>query len=373
MPVFKLPPPTTRSPLLLALVVALLFPLSSAAQAPGPHDHDHSHDHDHDDGQAHDADDDHDSDAPFARFDALPGLSAPGEAEDQLPSLDESADEAPDEPVELRFRLDDAVTYDTHHVVDLDIDGAHHFTPRHRSSLQVTYQPIDDEQRQATRTFGSALNPDQGGQLILATVERARVAIDAPQALIDDARPYQIYDDATFSFRLDDRGQVGDIRVHRSTNPLVMSTVSEIAQYLSQSMPLLPDEPIEPGHTWEDTFTLQEEDEEHHRRQEVDMIYRFDAWVPCGDTTCAAITIHSDLDAQGRFQRGRLDTQTEASGQLETMLFLDPDSGQVVASRSNTHANGHTFTDHDREEEIVRTTEFDFHLHIDSIATRRAD
>ncbi len=355
-------------PVSAVLVLALTLPLTSSAHAPGGH---HHHDHDHQDVQTSDDDDDFDSDSPFERLEPLPGMDPPSETKQRIPAM-EAVEHAPEEAVSLRLRLDAPVTYDAHHVVDLELDGEHHFTPRHRSSLQITYQPIDDDGRDAHRHFGESMAPDADGQLILGTVDHAQVAIDAPRSLVDDATAYQLYDDAQFSFRLGERGQIGDIRVHRSTNPIVMTTVSEIAQYFAQSMPALPEEPVAPGDTWDDTFTLEETNDEHTRHQEVDMIYRFEEWVPCGDAHCAAITVHSDLEAAGRHQRGRLDTHVEAAGQQETTFFLDPEAGQVVASRSSTHAHGHTHTDHDREDEgIHRTVEFDHHVHIDSLTTRR--
>lgn len=290
------------------------------------------------------------------------------DTDDLSPHLVAADDEAspPEDPVVLRMTLDEPATYEVVSRLQMNYDNRPHFRPDYRSGLLVEYRPVDHHYRDRLPAWPLELTPADStdGQPVVATVTDYSAFFAQPPALGDPARMHSVLRDATFSYVLDDRGAIADLRIHPPTSPLIRASVEELSHLLDATRPLLPDHPVEPGDTWTDTIAVEIADDDGERDTEIETRYTFNAWQPCPSGFCALIEVEHQFDASGLRQLINLQNHGDARGAATSRILFDPDAGRVVSSFLETDADGTTATvrPSDSEEappEVLRDYQFE--------------
>lgn len=310
-------------------------------------------------------------DSPFDDFPELEGPDAeartalnPGDA----PDLEEKSEEVspPDEPVELRLNLEERVDYEVASRLQLSYGDRPDFEPEYRSGLTVQYRPVSQTRRRqlpgTPLEVGDTEEP-QGGEGMMMTVTDFSGLFAHPSGLDHPARTHAPLRDARLSFRLGDRGQISDLRLHPPTNPTLRANAEEMMRLLTSMRPTLPEEAVQPGDDWTDTVSVQTGDEEVERSHELDIEYTFEDWTRCGPTHCAVLKAQYQLEATGTREVVHLRTDGEAAGTTTGRLLFAPASGRVVSSQWTTDVEGETTSVRpETPEEPVHDFEFELRV-----------
>lgn len=277
----------------------------------------------------------------------------------------------PDGAIPLRFRWEQSMNYDVNNVLRMGFEERPDLRQIYRSGLAIEYSPISRVQREllpAWRMRVDVPTRETEGEVsyLLATVSNFTGVFEEPHELANASRTHQILKDAAFSFRIDDRGNVSDVRVHPPTNPLARASIEEMIRLLSVSHPVLPEEAVEPGARWTESIELSFEDGHVVKTQDVELSYHLEEWRPCGREQCAFIRVTQDVKAAARYIEGNLETQGASAGEGSGWFMLALDSGMVVSSRWNVSTRGRTQARQRDGDRIRELAESRYHIEIDS-------
>lgn len=276
----------------------------------------------------------------------------------------------PEDPVQLRFQLDDPLTYDVHSRLHIEYPERPDLHPHYESSFVVDYEPLTETGRALLPSWAMNVGENDvdpaDGFPVVATVSGFSARFDHPPALTDPGLHYQLLRQATFSYRLGARGGVSDVRVHPPTNPVIRTSVEELVRLLAVSHPPFPDHSVEPGERWSDTAKLSMGVDDFEITQQLNAEYHFTRWIPCRDGYCALIDVEQDLDARARYAVGRLVTHTESEGTARGRLLFDPDRGHLVDARWEIDLTGHTHTKRHTDDATETTVEVPFELDVET-------
>jgi len=294
-------------------------------------------------------------------FDAFPALDGYGDDEPRLdtdrkltPLDDGDSEMPPDEPIELRVAVDEPLYYEIAGRLRIDVDD-YEFESDYRSALLVEYRPVSDLRRQRLPRWDSddlAEHSVTGGQPIVARVSDFSAFFRHPLQFREAPHPHRLLQDARFSFRLDERGRIGDLQIHPPTNPVVRATLEDVIQLLDQSHPALPEDAVAPGDTWSDSTEIQREDDSARWEQQLDTEYQFRQWVRCGNAVCAQLDVERSIDVVGTHHARRVSTDGSASATADAAILFRPDDGRIISSHWRLSADTHTAAERDDGESL---------------------
>lgn len=280
----------------------------------------------------------------------------------------------PTEPVTLRFRYTEPLRYDFTNTSRMGFEDKPSLRQIYRSGMAVEYRPLTEMERAVLPQWAMQVDlgddaKDPEGQIVLATVFAFSGSFEEPHELTDTARTHQILKDAAFSYRLSDRGDISDLRIHPPTNPLARSSLEDIARLLGQAHPIFPEEPVGPGSTWTHQISLSFEDGAVVKAMDVDLSYHFERWDQCGIAQCAIINVEQDVKAAGRLLYGSNETRSASAGQGSGQFIFAYEAGEIRSSRWNLSVRGDT-TALQRESGAIRElASVNFHLEVDTKAS----
>ena len=262
-----------------------------------------------------------------------------------IPVIPESDLRPPSGAIRLAFNFDESYRMDVNNTSRMGFDQRPDLRQVYHSGMALEYSPIDDATRESLPTWRIGAPeediPDDA-RPVLVTAYEFSGSFESPRELRDSARTQQILKDAAVSFRITPQGRIYDFRVHSPTNPLARSSFEDLMDLISASHPLLPAEPIAPGHTWSQNIEIRVEDNAVVKTQDVTLNYRFDRWGRCDSHYCAVIEIEQDVQAAGRMLDGDYETRSATVGSSEGWILFDHETGRVVRSRFELDAQGNT-------------------------------
>lgn len=351
---------------MLALCVVLPASLSAQPQIEAP-----------DDVQASLSDSPFDDFAPLDGYEHVDTAASPGVDPtelDEAQRADEDIATPPDTAVALRFDFDRTNTYQVRNSLRIDYDDRSHIASAYQSGHYVEYYPIDEQRRDELDYW--PIDVDTDGDIDLGDTTTMRVSIgntsnifEQPDPLSSRTDAYSLLRQATITFRITDRGAIGDVRVHPPTNPLMRSSIEELIRLLAASHPPLPEEYISPGDSWTDTVEWSADSDDARLSQEATLTYTFERWATCDGDYCAVIDIDQDIEARGSYYAGTLETGTVSTGAGVGRILFDVQEGRVVDSQYNVTARGATQTVREDDDDGEPVNDFSFGLHVNSTAT----
>ncbi len=282
------------------------------------------------------------------------------------------AAEHPDGPVELRFRFDEPMRFDVSATSRMGFEDRPGLRQFYQSGMAVEYRPITELQRAQLPAWQMQIDAAKDNevheehQILLASIFRFSGSFNEPRELSDTARTHQLLKDAHFSFRVSDRGEVSDVKIHPPTNPLVRSSMEEMIRLLVESHPVLPDEAIEPGDSWTQSIKLEADDESVVRTQDVELEYTFNDWTRCGPTYCARIDVEQSVNAAGRYTVRNVETRSATDGSGSGWFLLDPRRGRIIRSHWTVDSQGDTNVRRRKEDTIEEVTSIRFNLSVET-------
>ncbi len=307
--------------------------------------------------------------SPFADFEPLSGFE---ERSGEPLELEDSAHDTegmPEKAVALRFQFDRTMTYEVRNALRLHYDHRPDFAPVYQSGLFVEYYPIDEDYRDELARWPVDIDSEDtavDGALLRLRIGNAVGSFDAPEALTDDTDVHPLLRDAVLSFRISDRGHIGDVQVHPPTNPLSRSSIEEMIRLLSASYPPLPEQDVSPGDSWENTVEWSVGDDDAELEHSAKFTYTFEKWTPCESGHCAVIDIEQVIDASGTYFSGTLQTDGVSSGESLGKVVFDVDAGLVVGAQWNLDARGATMTTRTEKPDSEPINDFGFGLNVDT-------
>ena len=301
------------------------------------------------------------SGADSSPFDAFPALEGYGDDEPrldtarQLPAIDDEQRPAPpDEPVELRITADEPLYYEIAGRLRIDVDD-YDFQTDYRSALLVEYRPVSELRRQRLPRWASDVSTEDSiadGQPMVARISDFSAIFEHPLQFRGSTYPHRLLQDARFSFRLDERGRIGDVQIHPPTNPVARATLEDIIRLLAQSHPALPEEAVGPGDTWSDSVELLSEGDSAQWEQRLETEYRFHQWVRCGSAACAQIEVERDIDVVGQHRGRRVDTDSSADATARATVLFRPDTGRIISSHWRLSADTQTSAERNDDQSL---------------------
>ena len=295
--------------------------------------------------------------SPFDAFPALEGYSDDEprlDTDRELTPLDEDSSMPPDEPVELRIAVDEPLYYEIAGRLRIDVDD-YDFQTDYRSALLVEYRPVSELRRQRLPRWDSDVSTEDSiadGQPMVARISDFSAIFEHPLHFRGSTYPHRLLQDARFSFRLDERGRIGDVHIHPPTNPVARATLEDVIRLLEQSHPALPEEPVAPGDTWSDTVELLSEGDSAEWEQRIETEYRFHQWVRCASAACAQIKVERGIDVVGQHRGRRVDTDNSADATARATVLVRPDDGRIISSHWRLSADTHTSAQRDDGESL---------------------
>lgn len=278
------------------------------------------------------------------------------------------AEDPPEEAVSLRFRFDSPTRYRVNNTSRMGFEDRPGFRQVYNSGLSIEYRPISQLQRDLFPQWPMEVElseaPEVLGQPILVTISAFSASFDQPFPLQDTARTHQLLKDAAFSYRITDRGNVSDLRIHPPTSPLARSSIEEVVRLLAASHPLLPEDDVEPGDSWSHTISLEADDEGVIKTHEVELTYTFDKWSRCGLHFCAVIDVDQEMKAAGRMVQSNQETRSATAGTSTGSFLFDPQEGRIIRSRWDLDAQGNTKVLQRTPQEVAELVNTNFHLNV---------
>lgn len=280
-------------------------------------------------------------------------------------------DPTPTEPVELRYRFTEPLRYDFTNASRMGFEDKPDLRQIYRSGMAVEYRPLTEIERaiipQWRMDVNVGDNPKEAqGQIVLATIYAFSGSFEEPYELIDTARTHQILKDAAFSYRITERGDISDLRIHPPTNPLARSSLEDVARLLGQAHPVFPEEPVGPGSTWKRTISLSFKDRAVVKAQDIELIYTFKEWDLCGVAQCAVISVDQHVKAAGRLLYDGNETRSASAGEGSGQFLFDYKAGEVRGSRWNLSVRGDTKAMQRAGSDIRELAAVNFHLEMDT-------
>lgn len=277
----------------------------------------------------------------------------------------------PTEPVRLRFRYSSPLRYDFTNTSRMGFEDKPNLRQIYRSGMAIEYRPLTELERAVLPQWRMKVSLGENatephGQIVLATVFSFSGTFEEPHELTDSARTHQILKDAAFSYRISDQGDISDLRIHPPTNPLARSSLEDVARLLGQAHPIFPDEPVEPGATWERTISLSVEDRAVVKATDITLTYSFDQWDQCGIAQCAIISVEQEVKAAGRLLYDGNETRSASAGSGSGQFVFDYKAGEIRSSRWNLSVRGDTKAMQRAGDQINELAAVNFHLEVDT-------